>query len=390
MQASALTGGGALTDTGQASTTATPPLNPLATWFDAPIQAFFARYTAPQPPLSLTATDGTSDGYVYAFQGTTTTDASGLPCLQLVLSAVTQAGVAVAQPPIAVGTPFNVYSPYWNTNTYDDGNPAPPAWAPYPQVPASMMVLAAEGVFADGAQQAASNLPPGVPATSAARYGTLLGSLENQIVAALVRGIATSTLAPENWGNGTAPVQLSPTLVTGTSTLAAGTPYFYVVTAVNGGGETVGSLEFSATPTAADPCVQVNWLPMSTAQAQSFNVYRGTASRGENVLLASVPNTDGVCAYVDGGGAGTPQSPPSYFPADVPSNAYDAFFHQPAVSVNGVAYASPYDDQGGQSSTLSVANPTLVSITLGPWATAGTDEGGAHTAAKPGTRHARG
>lgn len=359
--------GGSFTDTGQSVSDNQPRMNPLATCFDSQIKAFFAACKT--QPLVLTATDGTNDGYLYTFTGTTvdpTSTASGY--LGFTLTSVTSAeGNPVQSPPIPLKTPFNLYYPYWNTNTFDPTAPPPPSWALYTTPPASMMVLAAQGVFADNGQQMTGNLPAGV--TQAQAWSTLLGSLENQVVAALTRGIANSAVvAPRNWGNGTAPVQLAPTLITGK--LTVGTTYYYVVTAVTPQGETIASLEFNATPTADAPTVQVNWLPLSTTAVTAFNVYRGTASQAENTLVATVTNDGTTASYVDTGVAGTSQSPPVYYPAGVPWDAYAAFFHQPSISVNGAAYASPYDDQGNQSSTLATAAPTALSITLGPWSSA--------------------
>jgi hypothetical protein len=148
------------------------------------------------------------------------------------------------------------------------------------------------------------------------------------------------------------------------------------VTAVTGGVESTPSLEFSAAPASvANPApppanivqsVEVTWEPLNGVG--SFYVYRGTESQQENVLVATVPNTNQTaasCLDTGGGTAGT--SPPTYFPAGVPANVYDAFFHQPSVTFYGAAYASPYDDQGNQSSTLSGGAVTQVTITLGPW-----------------------
>jgi hypothetical protein len=356
--------GGAMTDTGAALASGTPTMNPLVTFFDSEIQKFFANYQGGNS-LTLTATDGTSDAYIYSFTGNSVADSSGnILYLQMSLTSVTGASGPVNDPPIPIGTPFNIYYPYWNTNTFDSSNPAPPSWTLYPHDTASVMVFAAEGVFADNAQQVASNLPSGV--TDSTKYGVILGALENQIVAAITRGIAAiAGISPENWGNGTAPSQLAPALVAGASTLVPGTTYYYVVTAVNANGETFGSFEFNAIPTASEPCVQVNWQPMNSPA--SFNVYRGTASQGENLLVASVPNSGTTGSYLDNGSSVRSQQPPAYFPAATPWSAYDAFFHQPAISLNGAAYAGPYDDQGGQSSTISTSTPIAVSITLGPW-----------------------
>ncbi|HEU4718073.1 MAG TPA: beta-1,3-glucanase family protein, partial [Bacteroidia bacterium] len=163
----------------------------------------------------------------------------------------------------------------------------------------------------------------------------------------------------------TAPTQTAPTLSAGKSTLTPGTKYYYIVTATNANGETYASLEFEATPTAENGCVNVNWQPMSAATT-AINIYRGTESFGENVLVQQVANTGGVSSMIDSGQSqNAPQSPPMYFPSGVPSSAYDQFFHLTNISVNGAAYAGPYDDQGQQSSTISTGNPASATITLG-------------------------
>ena len=355
--------GCAYADYGQAGAAVTPNFNPLTTYFDSEIQTFFANRK--KTALTLTATDGTPDGYFYTFTGLTGADSSGFECLQMLLtSVVDSSGDPVASPPIPLQTPFNIYYPFWQNNTYDWTNPAPPSWEVYSDVPASVMVLAAEGVFADNSLQQAFNLPPNVPADDAAIYGVLLGGLENQIVAAITRGIANQSGSPLNWGGATLPVQLPPATVAGTSTLPAGTTQYYVITAVNANGESFPSFEFSATPTAGEPCVQLNWQPMSPATT-GFNIYRGTASQQENVLVATVAAS--VQSYIDTGSVSSNTAPPTYFPAGQAWSVYDAFFHQPSVSLNGAAYAGPFDDQGGQSSTLSTGSPTAVTISIGPW-----------------------
>lgn len=368
-----------------------PPLNPLNTFFDGTVQTVFTTYTSAQP-LTLQAssvytdpTTGTTDNYFYSFNGASGTDGEGNAVLQFTLESVVDAGGnTVTSSPVPLQTQFNVYNPFWNTNTYTPTNPAPPAlyadnqnYVSWVAVPPSVMVFGCANVFADNTVQSA---PSGVDATT---FSNLLGSLENQVVSAITRGIATSTrVAPWNWGNATAPV-VTGVVPTGLpagqtqSTLVAGQPYYYVVTAVNNAGETICSLEFSATPTTDDPCVQVNWTAMNLGQtgsqipnqAASFNIYRGTASQQE-VLVASVANaTTPVTSYTDCGASlsGSPVYPPTYYPAGGTWPQYDAFFHQPSISINGAAYAFQFDDQGNQSSSISVSNPETMTITVGPW-----------------------
>ncbi len=372
--------GGSFADTGNTGSAVTPHTTGLANFFDGEITSFFTNYLT--NTLTLTATDGLNpgNGYVYTFSGKTATNASNqITSLALTLSSVVDSsGNTVATPPVPVGTAFPVYYPFFNTNTFNSANPAPPApftagteAYPYSNIPPSIMVFAAEGCFADNGWQTQQIINSGSTAINTTAYSDLLGSLENQIVAAITRGIANTSIAPQNWGNGTSPSQLQPVAVVApagvTSSLTAGTTYYYAITAVNGNGETIASYVFSAVPTNGLPCVQVSWLPMSTA-VTSFNVYRGTAANEINSLVASVSNSNGTAnSYTDSGTESDQASPPVYFPDDQIWDVYDAFFHQPAVSINGLAYAGPYDDQGNWSSTLAQTNPSSVTINLGPW-----------------------
>jgi hypothetical protein len=364
-----------------------PPLNPLNTFFDGIVQTVFTTYTSAQP-LTLQASSvmtGTTDNYFYSFNGASGTDGEGNAVLQFTLESVVDAGGnTVTSPPVPLQTQFNVYNPFWNTNTYTPTNPAPPAlyadnpdYVSWVAVPPSVMVFGCANVFADNAVQSA---PSGAdPAT----FSNLLGSLENQVVSAIVRGVATSTtIAPSNWGNATGPVVTS-LVATGLpagqtqSTLVAGQRYHYVVTAVNNAGETICSLEFSAKPTQDDPCLQVSWNAMNLSQpgsqipnqAASFNIYRGTSSQQE-ILVASVANAaTPVTSFTDCGASlsGSPVYPPTYYPAGGTWPQYDAFFHQPSVSIAGAAYAFQYDDQGNQSPSVSTDNPVTMSIKVGRW-----------------------
>ena len=106
----------------------------------------------------------------------------------------------------------------------------------------------------------------------------------------------------------------SPHVKTG---LLNGTPYFFVVTAVNGNGESGVSFEVSATPTATPPPAapsltsatagntQVTLAWGAVAGATSYNVYRGTAS---GVTKISGTKFTGVSSPYDATGLtnGTP------------------------------------------------------------------------------------
>ncbi|HYI08744.1 MAG TPA: beta-1,3-glucanase family protein [Thermoanaerobaculia bacterium] len=375
-------------DTGQAGTVQTPNFNPLASWFDGAIGSFFDYYQSNILILIVPNVSPSGSTWLYSFNGSTV-PASGSPqSLQFSFTGAadltTGDSISSADLPFAAGTPFNVYYPYWSSNTYGTSSVAPPSWTPYPNSPASMMVFAANGVWADNVNQVYDNLPsqvtppPALPAqlvatSPAGIWSTLLGTLENMVVSALTRGIGAPLqgslpIAPASWAS--QPTQTVPTLSSGTSSLQAGTTYYYVITAMNGTGssatESAPSLEMTAQPVAGSLVVNVNWNPVLTWQATSFNIYRGTVSGEENILVQNVTN-DGTVATLADTGQGTSQSPSvSYFPSGSVFNNYVAFFHQTSISYGGGAYASPYDDQSAQSSTIVCAASGL-NITLGPW-----------------------
>jgi len=93
------------------------------------------------------------------------------------------------------------------------------------------------------------------------------------------------------------PTAVVPTPSTAGGTLAANT-YFYRVTALNGAGETTGSVEVTATTTGATGSVALVWA--AVAGATSYRIYRGTAAGAENVFYTSA-----VASFTDTGAAST-------------------------------------------------------------------------------------
>ncbi|WP_136244758.1 hypothetical protein [Mycobacterium intracellulare] len=134
-------------------------------------------------------------------------------------------------------------------------------------------------------------------------------------------GSGTSYTGTSAWSTTTGTLLSIPSGVTavgsGTGgTLAAGT-WYYVVTAFNIAGETTASVEASATTTGTTSSVTINWSHVTgvynlqtRAQADAgYRIYRGTASGGENVLVATVAAT--ATTWTDTGTVGTAGTPPA-------------------------------------------------------------------------------
>jgi hypothetical protein len=56
----------------------------------------------------------------------------------------------------------------------------------------------------------------------------------------------------------------------------------------------------------------------------------------------------------------------TYYASGTRANFYAAYFHKSNVSINGLAYGFPYDDQGGFSTNVQMPTPKDVTITLLP------------------------
>ena len=102
-----------------------------------------------------------------------------------------------------------------------------------------------------------------------------------------------------------APVITLGTASTG-GTFTAGA-YFWKLTATNGGGETVGSNEVTATLT-ANQQQPINWTAITGATG--YALYRGPAAGKENVLVAIITGGTTV-TYTDSGAAGTNATVPT-------------------------------------------------------------------------------
>ncbi len=345
----------AFTDPGNALGTQAPPANsytynPLNAYFNPALDSFFSHYTAPN---SFTIN---RDGFTFTGQVNTNYQTEGHTYTVLELTSTSLPGQT-----------FLIFDPYFSSNTNIAGAPPAPSWMPHSDQSPAAMFLANDGVFNDGGSE------PGVSAG-------VLSDLENSVVSAFNRGIADNfTIAPNNWA--AEPSLNSATATAGTG-LTAGT-YYYVITATNTFGETTTSIERAATTTASNGQVTLSWTP-EDGPAQStpdgptqYNIYRSTTP-GSGYELVGTKLNNGVnpaISYTDSAPMGTAQTPPQYYAPGSLANYYAGFLHQNSttnsstgVSINGLAYGFPYDDQGGASTNFQ-ANFSAVQINLMPWGT---------------------
>jgi hypothetical protein len=90
-------------------------------------------------------------------------------------------------------------------------------------------------------------------------------------------------------------------------TLVNGTAYFYVVTALNGAGETLKSAEATATATASG-AITVAWTALVGATA--YNIYRGTVTGGPYGLIGTATGNATV-SFLDTGFTASSATPPT-------------------------------------------------------------------------------
>jgi hypothetical protein len=350
------------TAAGQFVTIYTPPTTGLNTWFGPavgsttnvnggnPIDDFFAHWKARPGQLRLEVT-GSSGATVYS--GTVTQ-------IQQTSTTGTTATYAVLQMAnTSTDESYNIFYPYFTTNspatkTDPFGNPvpAPPAWmfsgsylSGGSESP-SQMVFAADGVFANSAQA-----PEGAPPAGAyTGIPTALGSLENQIVTALARGYARTWQTVENAEPGT----VSPDGKTVTYQLPKGTLSGATPTNTLSVGMNVSSWKIFSVP----------------MEITSIDVAKDQITVTTPETFTGNPPVNDMLLFFD------------MYPDGQQWSGYAKFLHNLMgydVMIDGRAYALPYDDNGGFSTTLSsVYNPTVpltgsgstaarATVTLGNW-----------------------
>ena len=137
---------------------------------------------------------------------------------------------------------------------------------------------------------------------------------------------------------------------TGGTGLAASTAYFYVVTALNGKGESLKSNEVTVTTTAGTTDSNaILWAAASGAV--SYRVYRGTAAGAENVFYA----VGNVLTFTDTGAASTAGTPPT-----VSETAYTLVATATATVVGTTTLVTAWDD--GTNLNVQLDSGTVASV----------------------------
>ena len=340
--------------------------NPLSEYYTQELLDFFSYYTAPNS-FSIERNGALWVGNTVSYTPSASWNETGATYTVLQLTAQNDVGTK-----IKAGDVINIYQPIFSSNTrYVPGNAPPmPNWM---VAAASAQETPAQMVFGCDAAFASDQHDPDVADNT--DLATALAAIENSIVSAFNRGIATQhDIPPDNWAS--FPQVLDyPTVATNSqSQVTSTTTYYYAVTAVNVYGETTPSMSVAATLNAGEAAT-LNWANgTEAAPATGYKIYRGT-SPYDLKLLDTI--SDGQqTSYTDLGGATVGSAPPNqYFALGTQSNWYAAVVQtnslvdpENGVSINGLSYGFPYSDQGGTSTNILFPPgdiPETITVNLG-------------------------
>lgn len=333
--------------------------NPLSEYYTQALKDFFKHYEAPNS-FAIQRDGIRWVGNTVEYAPTASWNAGGYTYRMLQLTAQN------TTKDIPAGAVVNIYEPFFSTNTRFVKADAPPmpSWLQLGTSPfesPSEMVFGCDGVFAsnkfDPDSFANGKLQP-------------VGDIENSIVSAFNRGIATTFydattktgLVPDNWAS--FPNFTTPQTVDRTN---PSNNLYYAVTAVNVYGETTAS----ATVLAAKNSTLTWANGGNAAPAIQYNVYAGTSP--DQLYLQKTTTSPSIAAP-----ASTLKATPlpyRYFAPDSTSNFYASYVSSDSlldpvkgVSINGLSYGYAYSDQGGVSTNLFFsidAMPPTVAINLG-------------------------
>jgi hypothetical protein len=125
------------------------------------------------------------------------------------------------------------------------------------------------------------------------------------------------------------------------------------------------------TPYTGDPGSSLaTWEVFANAGVFADNIlqFNPGTNYGQSQILGNMENQ--LVSAMNRGVATQPYSVWTggpYYPAGSAANWYAAFLHQETITIGGHAYGFAFDDQGGNSTDLSVNNPKVLTITLSSW-----------------------
>jgi len=282
---------------------------------------------------------------------------------------------------------YTIYEPFFSSNGYPS-KPAPPKWLtngsitnnkvvtliPTSESPTAM-VFGASGVFADSGTSSATCQPTPSGATSKA-YQILLGAIENQFVTAINRGVV---LAPQwRWlyqspnNSATQPPTPQVTVNKGkTVTISKGgyVPVFKGMSIIQQAGTAAIAAGTAAAPNTVTDVAFDGTSGITTITLSIDNIVQ-TATPNivvcfsyENIACPFYELNDPMSGLPFGGAS---------FNNNGIWNYFSQFFHAPydaskktGISIDGLAYAYAFDDQGNFSTDISKDNPVEAIINIG-------------------------
>lgn len=325
--------------------------NPLSEYYTRELQDFFAHYSAPNS-FSIRRNGSLWVGNTVNYTPEASWNDQGATYTVLQLTAQNSA----AGTTIEAGDVINLYLPIFSSNTRFvlPNAPPMPRWmtaATSPNETPAQMVFGCDAAFASDKHD------PDVADND--DLATALGAIENAIVSAFNRGIATNySIPPDNWASFPQMLDFPAVTSDSHSLVASTTTYYYAVTAVNAYGETTPSLTVAATLSPGEVAT-LNWSSgEEAAPATAYKVYRGTSPY--DLKLLHTTSNGQQTSYTDlGGPAANSSLANQYFAPGTTSNWYAAFVQtnslldpKAGVSINGLSYGFPYSDQGGTSTNI--------------------------------------
>ena len=255
--------------------------NPLSQYYTSELQAFFAHYAAPNSfALHMNGALWVGNTATYTPSASWNTTGASYTVLQLTAQN-SVAGTAIQQ-----GDVINVYQPFFASNTSSMASPMPvmPGWM---QAKSDLHESPAQMVFGCDTVFASNKYDPDVAGNG--DLATALGAVENSIVSAFNRGVATNyAIQPDNWA--AFPQMLNAPVVAAdpASQVTDTTTYCYAVSAVNAYGETTLGMTVGAT-LAPGQSATLNWANGANAvPATAYKIYRGTSP--DNLKLLRTVN----------------------------------------------------------------------------------------------------